>query len=95
MRTLLTIFIALFCYHGIAANIINNGKSDYSIVISPSAVITEKTAARELSSYLKKMTGVTLPVVVKDDYKGPAILIGQTSQIAKMLNIDFKKFETR
>jgi len=42
--------------------LVENGKSDYSIFISPNPSATEQFAAEELAKYVKQMTGVDLPV---------------------------------
>ena len=43
-----------------------NHQSDYRIVISHTADAATVNAANELSAYLAKITGVTLPVVTDD-----------------------------
>ena len=43
-----------------------NHQSDYRIVISQTADAATVNAANELSAYLAKITGVTLPVVTDD-----------------------------
>jgi hypothetical protein len=73
-----------------SANFIDNGKSDYAIVLGSNPAIVEKTAAEELQKTLEKISGVKLPVVQTDKFKGKAIFIGQTKRSAKELNIDFK-----
>ena len=41
----------------------DKGKSTYDIVLSPAASPSEKTAAKELQSYIKDISGTTLPLI--------------------------------
>lgn len=61
--------------------IVRDGKSDYVIVIPQSPTMIEQRAAKELNEYLRRMTGVMLPVV--EDNTAPAnheISIGNTNR---------------
>lgn len=60
------------------------GKSDYVIVVSPAASTSEVTAANELQSCLKEMSGITLPI--KKDYinKGKHIFVGYNNWVAAL-----------
>ena len=58
--------------------VVTNGKSDYVIVIAPGAQQeTARYAANDLQSYIRKATGVKLPIV-KEAQKGsrPAFMLG-------------------
>ncbi len=59
--------------------LVNNCRSDYTIVVSKKATEVEIFAANELRDYLRKISGVEIPVQ-KDNYKigGKLILIGKT-----------------
>ena len=52
-----------------------NGQSGYSIVLPASATPTEKFAAEELQTILKKSGNVTLPIVTSAGKKGSNIFI--------------------
>lgn len=56
----------------------SEGHSDYSIVLSHEASLSEKTAAKELQGVIREMSGVTLPIVNHPVSKG--IYIGWTQQ---------------
>ena len=43
--------------------LVDQRTSDYSIVVSTTATITETTAAKELQTYLYDITGAMLPIV--------------------------------
>ena len=67
--------------NGSPLSITENGKSDYSIVISPKATTQDEKAAAELQLWLEEMTGAELPIVkglkgAKDKFK--VISIGKT-----------------
>jgi hypothetical protein len=72
-----------------AFTLAENGKTSYTIVIPKNAIEPEKTAASELQSYLKQITGADFPICdeswVKDD--SPQILIGH-SKAAERLVLD-------
>ncbi len=72
-----------------SAALVENGKSEYAIVLPAQAAVTEQTAAAELQAYLQKISGIKLPVVNKENYSGKAIYIGQSPETAKLLGIDF------
>lgn len=46
-----------------APKLVENGRSDYAIVLPQSAIPPEETAARELQSMLKRISGAELPIV--------------------------------
>lgn len=49
----------------VIGNIVKDGTSDYKIVVSIDAEPAELTAATELSSFVNKLTGVTLPIITE------------------------------
>ncbi len=61
-----------------AFNIVENGKSQTTIVVSPQASVTEKFAAQELRNYLQKISGVTLPLK-NSPGTGRNILVGKSN----------------
>lgn len=58
--------------------IVSNGTSSYEIVIPNNAKDTEMTAATELQTYLKNVSGVMLPIVEESEAQGYSISIGET-----------------
>ena len=71
------------------AAFISNGQSDYQIVLSQDAIPAEVTAAKELQSYLQKITDVRLPIVSGKSDK-PSIFVGQSKEIAQAFGgLDF------
>lgn len=72
-------------------SIIENGKTDYRIIISENPLKTEKKAADELQSYFEKMTGVAVPVENDSTYpQEREIVIGSTNRDVYS-GIDFQK----
>jgi hypothetical protein len=65
LSLLATFLVALLSSRSAAetVTIIENGKTDWIITIPPSQGPTERFAAEELSSYLKLMTGVEVPII--------------------------------
>ncbi len=71
------------------AAFISNGQSDYQIVLRQDAIPAEVTAAKELQTYLQKITDVKLPIVSEKSEK-PAIFVGQSKEIAQAFGgLDF------
>jgi len=74
--------------------IANAGKSRVAIVISKDATIPEQTAAKELSGYLKQITGGEFPVYSHNTAPSgmSRIIIGQSEETKRLLgNIDWGK----
>ena len=77
MKKSLSLLCALFCAAAAsAAALFDNGKSDWQIVIPVKADAAEKYAADELQTFLKKISGVTLPVINSDTIAKKQIIIG-------------------
>ncbi len=55
------------------------GKSDYSIVLSANASLTERTAANELQTIIKQMSGAMLPIVTNPS--GKSVYVGWNSKV--------------
>ena len=69
--------------------IIDNGYSNYTIVIPAVATEIEKKAAYKLQYYLREMSGTKLDVIPEDrPWRSNAIYVGSCNS-AKKLNIDF------
>lgn len=72
--------------------ITDNGKSNYSIVLSTQASESEIHGAQELQHFLQIITGAYLPLCRdNENISGPMILIGNSSALQKVdQSIDFK-----
>ncbi|HOL78756.1 MAG TPA: alpha-glucuronidase family glycosyl hydrolase, partial [Clostridiales bacterium] len=69
--------------------IIKDGASEYRIVLSDSASVSERTAAEELQYYLREISGVTLPIVSDStEPQGKEICLGQTSREGVFYTVD-------
>ncbi len=88
-RNIATAFCVLIvtfsCRSATAVTIVNDGRSDYSIVLAHDAIPAERTAARELADHLEQMSGARLPVVDDSDFDGShGILLGRPRQLAAL-----------
>ncbi len=69
--------------------IVENGKSEYSIVIDENADECILTAANELQTYLKKISGAELEIVDETVFEGEkAIILGETELGESIKEID-------
>ena len=69
-----------------------DGKTKACITLADSASVSEKTAAAELASYLKKVTGAEFPVVKPQETAGrPAIAVGPGAAKALLPDLDLVK----
>ena len=76
------------------AALIQEGKSDYQIVLSDGAISSEVTAAKELQNFLTQITGVTLPIV-QEKGSVPSILVGQSPEVSQALGgLDFASLKS-
>ena len=64
MRILSTIALLCLCVEGACAQtcLFENKKSDYTIVVQSDASLSEQTAANELQTYLRRVSGAQLPI---------------------------------
>lgn len=85
MKSLFLLWFLLGLSAGAAEMLVESGKSAYVIVLSPRAVPAEKTAAKELQSFLKRISGAELPIV--EQASGPAVYVGQSPETARALGI--------
>lgn len=77
------------------------GKSDYVIVLPAEPAVTQQTAANELQTHLKQVTGVELPIISEADLTGdkaadfqgrPQIVIGPSARMKALLpDVDVTK----
>jgi len=81
---LFTLFTILSCTQkaNCTTRLIEDGKSDYSIVLPEKAAKEEIRAADLLKEHLQKITGCILPVVYSGNPSGRCIIISKTNGIA-------------
>ena len=65
-----------------ALELARDGRTEYSILVSPSATKPERLAAAELASFLERATGARFPQV-RQRASGPAILVGWGEHLAQ------------
>src|SRR5579871_5765930 len=76
------VLLALVAVPAFAITLVNQGHSDYSIVLSSQASPSEHRAAAELQRYIAEMSGAHLPIL--DDAHptpGHLILLGDSSTL--------------
>ncbi len=62
--------------------LVDNGKSEYSIITGKDASPSEKRAAAELQRFLEEMSGATLPVVMAGGpVRGKSIFVGDSAAL--------------
>ncbi len=66
-------------------SIVSNGKSDYTIVVDKNASEIDRFAARELQTFIEKMSKVKLPVA--ESANGKKIVIGPAANIHQDENV--------
>lgn len=90
MLALLTLNIA--CDAGESLILAENGRSDYSIVISSTPSDSSRYAAAELKKFIKKMTGAELPIISAPEPENTKlILLGDSKRLRELeikLDID-------
>lgn len=68
------------------------GKSKAVIVLGADAIPAERTAARELATYLRKSTGADFTITDDKPVSGTRIFVGQTAYVKEMLKgFDWQK----
>ena len=67
--------------------------ADYMILVSPQASEMEKNAAQEMKKYAEKMLGRSVRIVNSCTAEGKYIRIGNTSEAAEVLGVDFAKLD--
>ena len=66
-----------------ALDIVSEGRSDFTIVTADEPTAVAKLAARELQTYLQRITGAEVPLVLEADAPdGPCVYIGPTEASA-------------
>lgn len=67
--------------------IVKDGKSNYTIVISPDASLSEHHGAQELQMFLEIISGCFIPIKQDNqEVTGPMILVGQSAALNKIDN---------
>ena len=74
-----------------APKLVGNGYSNYAIVLPQSVILPEETAAKELLSMLKRISGAELPIVRNETDAGKALLLGRNDRTAQLLGVDFRE----
>lgn len=72
--------------------LVQNGQTQYKIVVPDSPAEPEKTAAQELRKYIKEMTSANLEIINEKDFAGtsPSIFVGHTKAAENAIkSIDF------
>lgn len=79
--------VVLMCEAACAADIVSRGKANSVIVLGSDAIPAEKTAASELASFIKQISGAQIPVVSRTVSKPGMIniYIGNTAQTKSVL----------
>ena len=85
MKKILTLAVLLLSVNAIAADwLFRGGKSNYRIVVSEEASVSEQTAARELQAYLEQVSGVRLPITSDLKADGRKIIVGYNERVAAL-----------
>ncbi|WP_176013100.1 DUF4838 domain-containing protein [Victivallis sp. Marseille-Q1083] len=87
------ISVTLAAGAGPASVLAQNGFSDYMIVVAPDAIAAEMTAAVELQTFIRRLSGAELPIIRQERFDGHAIYVGQSVWIGHALNIDFRELK--
>lgn len=90
MRGLLTMVVTaavLACQAASAQVLVSEGTPGCVIVLGEDAIPAERTAAKELQSFVRQMSGAELPIATsaEPDAKRCRVFIGQTSQTQSIL----------
>lgn len=68
-----------------AHTLFNNGKSKYRIVVDSTASVSEKTAATELQTYIREISGAEIPIVNDLRTRGRRIYVGYNDRVSRIL----------
>jgi len=79
--------------HVFGQYLVNNGKTDFKIVLSNAPKPVEQTAAKELKAHLDEITGINWVVAAEKDVpkNAPQILVGNSARARKFFPEVFKK----
>ncbi len=68
------------------AELANNGRTAYCIVVAKDAIQPERTAAKELQSYLRQITSAEFPIRTESQVKpdAPQILVGPSQRARRL-----------
>ena len=78
MRFLPLVLVPILAARAGAVRIVEEGRSDYRIVLPAGAIPAERFAAKELVLHLETMTGAKLPIVNEADVLGVLISWGES-----------------
>jgi len=62
---------------------VENGRSFASIIVGPACSPVERFAAKELSKYVGRITGIPLPITSKPA-SGPQVFVGRSATLDKL-----------
>lgn len=71
-----------------AYTLFSGGRSQYSIVVAPTASVSERAAAYELQSYLKQIGGANLPVVNTTSTSPNHIYVGYSEKVKSLTHLE-------
>ncbi len=94
MSVFLASVLCVFSSASRAADLVlaDGGKSDYQIVLADNASPSTRHGAEELQSFLRQITGATLPIVSDRKPTGPhEIILGDNAHLRQLgVAVDFK-----
>lgn len=90
----LTYGLVLSCQVLLGGTLAKEGKTSHVIVLAKDAIEAEKTAARELQTYLRQVTGAEFPICCSTEVKAdsPKIWVGASEAVQKRLpQVDWRR----
>lgn len=85
----LLFFLLVFAGPAFSADyLFRDGRSDYSIVVSPDASASERTAAAELQYYVNQVGNVELPVVGSPQPGGRHVYVGYDEALGRLIHAE-------
>jgi len=83
--SILVLIILTLSVFGSDNVLFKNGKSNYKIIVSPNAAISENTAAKELQKTICEISGAKLPITTDLSCNGNKIFIGYNNKVAEFI----------
>jgi len=88
---ILTLSLVIISANAFTLNLTKDGKVNAVIVVSEDAIESEKTAGKELASYLEKISGAKLEIINKPIKDKINIFVGQNQFLDEKLNTSYLK----
>ena len=86
--------LLIFSSCAVDSVLFENGESDYSIVIDKEAPASEQYAAEELQTWIREVSGVTLPIVGLDaGEQGKRLVVGYNPIVAENIRDELEDAE--